>query len=157
MNLNKVFLIGRLGKTPETKTFQNGGRICIINLGVNDPYYDKQKDHWVQNPSWIRVVFQDKIADRAMYLKKGDEILVEGKVKPRSFEDKEGNTRVITEIKGTFKKGRKGNDKDSEGTKEGNNTNESTGQLNEEEEFDNLGNDSVNNSNESDEIDGLPF
>lgn len=108
MNLNKVFLIGRLGMEPETKTFQNGGKICIINLGVNDPYFDKNENDWKSNTSWIRCVFSDKVADRAQYLHKGDEILVEGKIKPRSFEDSNGNKRFITEVKGTFKKGRLG-------------------------------------------------
>lgn len=106
MNLNQVFLIGRLGSDPDIKKFENGGQIAIVNLAVDSPYYDKEKNHWVSNPDWIRCVFSDKVAERAAELNKGDEILVQGKIKVRGYEDKDGNKRTITEVKGTFKKGR---------------------------------------------------
>ncbi|MEF8985181.1 MAG: single-stranded DNA-binding protein [Bacteroidales bacterium] len=129
MNLNKVLLIGRLGADPEHKKFDNGGRITTVNIAVNDPYWDKEENEWKSNTSWARCVFQNEIADRAMNLKKGDEILVEGKYKSRSYTDKNDNKQFVVEIKGTFKKGRPGKESRGEQTE---NTSESSGSDNSE-------------------------
>jgi len=156
MNLNKVLLIGRLGTEPESKTFNSGDRIVNVNLGVNDPYWSDEKNHWVQNTSWIRCTFSNKIADRALELHTGDEILVEGKLKTRSYEDKNGNKQFTFDVRGTFKKGRPG--KQSRGESK----NESGGLESEiNEQHQNARSESQNtqqqNSDQLDESDDLQF
>mgnify|MGYP000347196086 CR=1 FL=1 len=121
MNLNSVFLIGRLGQNPEIKNFENG-KIAIVNVAVDSPYWSDEKGHWVSNPDWIRCVFSNKVATRAEEtLSKGDEILVEGKIKVRKYEDKDGNNRTATEVKGLFKKNNKGEKKQADSSGQSNN------------------------------------
>ncbi len=152
MNLNKVLLIGRLGKDPEIKNFDNGGKLAVINMAVDDPYWDKNKNHWVSNPSWIRVVFSDKIADRAEEaLSKGDEILVEGKLKTRQYESKGGEKKTIAEIKGTFKP----NTTKNKSNKNNNPSVQASDSIeNSQPEGDIKGG---QNANQMDETDDLPF
>jgi len=130
MNLNQVVLIGRLGQDPEIKSFENGGKIATVNIAVDSPYYDKEKDHWVSNPDWIRCVFSNEIATRAEeQLQKGDEILVQGKIKSRKFTDKEENKRSITEVKGIFKKNHKKGKSSEQSQEQGEQKQESKGSI----------------------------
>ncbi len=95
---NKVQLIGRLGQEPEIVTFPNGGKIAKFSLATDDSYKDKdgikvERTYWhniVVNGGLVKVV-ED-------YIHKGQEIAVEGKLTNRSWEDKDGNKRYITEI-----------------------------------------------------------
>jgi single-strand DNA-binding protein len=97
--VNKVFLIGRLGKDPVIKHFDNGGAIAEFTLATDDSYKDRQGNK-VEQTDWhnIKITFP-KLAEVAeKYLKKGSLVHIEGKVKNRSYDDKDGNKRYITEI-----------------------------------------------------------
>ncbi|MBL0308973.1 MAG: single-stranded DNA-binding protein [Bacteroidetes bacterium] len=97
--INKVFLIGRLGKDPVIKHFQNDSAIAEFTLATDDSYKDKQGNK-VEQTDWhnIKMPFkwQAEIAEK--YLKKGGLIHIEGKIKTRSYDDKDGNKRYITEV-----------------------------------------------------------
>ena len=97
--VNKVFLIGRLGKDPVIKHFENGGAIAEFTLATDDSYKDKQGNK-VEQTDWhnIKINFP-KLAEVAeKYLKKGSLVHIEGKIKTRSYDDKDGNKRYITEV-----------------------------------------------------------
>lgn len=97
MSVNKVFLLGRLGGDPEVKKFDNG-QIANFNLATNERYTDRNGERQ-EVTDWHRIVVRNKQAEIAeKYLSKGKQIFVEGRIKTRQFEDKEGNTRYITEV-----------------------------------------------------------
>ncbi len=97
--VNKVFLIGRLGKDPVIKHFSNDNAIAEATLATDDSYKDKQGNK-VEQTDWHNLKFpyrsQAQIVEK--YLKKGSLLHVEGKIKTRSYDDKDGNKRYITEI-----------------------------------------------------------
>ena len=97
--VNKVFLIGRLGKDPVIKHFDNGGAIAEFTIATDDSYKDRQGNK-VEQTDWhnVKITFP-KLAEVAeKYLKKGSLVHIEGKIKTRSYDDKDGNTRYITEV-----------------------------------------------------------
>jgi len=97
--VNKVFLIGRLGKDPVVKHFDNGGAIAEFTVATDDSYKDKQGNK-VEQTDWHNVKIQfPRLAEVAeKYLKKGSLVHIEGKLKTRSYDDKDGNKRYITEV-----------------------------------------------------------
>ena len=96
--LNKVFLIGRVGKDPVVKNFDNGGKIAEFSIATDDSYKDKQGNK-VEQTDWHNVKVNGKLADVVeKYVKKGSLLHVEGKIKNRSYDDKDGNKRYVTEI-----------------------------------------------------------
>ena len=97
--VNKVFLIGRLGKDPVIKHFQNDSAIAEFSLATTESYKDKE-GKWVEITDWHNIKMPNKfMAERAeKFLKKGSLIHVEGKIRTRSYDDKDGNKRYITEI-----------------------------------------------------------
>ena len=97
--VNKVFLIGRLGKDPVIKHFDNGGAVAEFSLATDDSYKDKQGNK-VEQTDWHNIkINYPRLAEVAeKYLKKGSQIFVEGKIKTRSYDDKDGNKRYITEV-----------------------------------------------------------
>jgi len=95
---NRVQLIGRLGQDPETKTTESGKKVTHFTLATDDGYKnsDGQK---VNETTWHNIVAWNGLADLAdKYLKKGREVAVEGRIVYRTYEDKKGTTRYITEI-----------------------------------------------------------
>ena len=95
---NKVQLIGNLGADPEYKELESGRSMVKISLATSEIYKD-DKGNKVKDTQWHHLVGWGKVADIAMeFLKKGDEIAVEGRMKHRSYEDKEGQTRYFTEV-----------------------------------------------------------
>lgn len=99
MSVNKVFLLGRLGGDPEVKKFDNG-QIANFNMATNERYTDRNGERQ-EITDWHRVVVRGKQAEIAeKYLSKGKQIFLEGKIRTRQFEDKEGNNRYITEVIG---------------------------------------------------------
>ena len=95
---NKVTLIGNVGAKPETVTFKENKKLARFSLATNE-YYTDDKGAKQQNTQWHNVVAWGKTADIAdMYIGKGQEIAVEGKLVNRSFEDKEGVKKYVTEI-----------------------------------------------------------
>ncbi len=97
--VNKVFLVGRLGKDPVIKHFQNDSAIAEFSLATTENYKDRE-GNWKEITDWHNIKLPNKfMAERAeKYLKKGSLIHVEGKIRTRSYDDKDGNKRYITEI-----------------------------------------------------------
>jgi single-strand DNA-binding protein len=95
---NKVQLIGHVGNEPEVKTFEGGKKVANITIATND-YYINEKGDKVEQTEWHRVTAWGKVAEIIeKYVTKGKEIAIEGKLTHRSYDDKEGNKRYITEV-----------------------------------------------------------
>ena len=91
--MNKVILVGKLGRDPETRTTGNGMAVANVSLAT-DEWRNKAKA-----TEWHRLVMFDKLAERAgQYLKKGSSVAIEGKIQTNKWQDKEGNDRYSTEI-----------------------------------------------------------
>lgn len=94
---NRVQLIGHVGNDPEVKTFE-GGKVANFTIATNDSYTNK-KGEKVEQTEWHRLVAWDKNAEIIeKFVTKGKEIAIEGKLTSRSYDDKEGNKRYITEV-----------------------------------------------------------
>lgn len=95
---NKVQLIGHVGQDPEVKDLEGGRKVANLTLATND-YYINDKGEKVENTEWHKVAAWGKIAEIIeKYVVKGKEIVVEGKLTHRSYEDKDGTKRYVTEV-----------------------------------------------------------
>lgn len=96
--VNKVILVGRLGKDPEVRNFQNGGRVVNLRLATSERYKDREGNQQ-ERTEWHSVaIFNEKLGEIAeKYLKKGSEVYIEGQLETRKFE-KDGQERYATEI-----------------------------------------------------------
>ncbi|MCF8348539.1 MAG: single-stranded DNA-binding protein [Bacteroidales bacterium] len=94
--LNKVFLIGRIGKDPEIHVFDDGTKKISFSLATTESYRDRTTNEWKDQTEWHNVVGYRYLAEKA--IGKGDLIYVEGKIKNRKYSDKDGNDKYITEI-----------------------------------------------------------
>lgn len=98
-SVNKVILLGNLGKDPEIRSFENGTSKASFTLATTDSYQNKTTGETINQTEWHNVVAWRGLADIiSKYVKKGDKIYVEGKLKSRSWNDQEGVTKYITEI-----------------------------------------------------------
>jgi single-strand DNA-binding protein len=98
-SVNKVILIGNLGRDPETRVFPDGGTICNVTIATTRQWKDKTSGEKQEETEWHRVVFRDRLAEIAgEYLKKGRQVYVEGRLKTRKYTDKEGIEKYTTEI-----------------------------------------------------------
>lgn len=116
-SLNKVMLIGRLGKDPEMQYFESGAVKASFSLATSESYKNKEGQR-VENTEWHNLVLWGKGAEIAeKYLKKGKQIYVEGSIKTRSWEAQDGTKRYMTEINVlTFKMlGNREDDNDGQG------------------------------------------
>ncbi len=96
--VNKVFLLGRLGKDPEMKATQGGMTVANFTLATSDRQKDAQ-GNWQDHTEWHNLVAFQRTAEIVRdYCKKGSQIFVEGKIQTRSWEDKEGHKKYWTEI-----------------------------------------------------------
>lgn len=97
--INKVFIVGRLGKDPEIKSFANGGKIANISVATSETWKDKQTGEKKERTEWHSITVQGDglvgVVER--FLKKGSEVSVVGKLQTRKWQDKEGNDRYTTE------------------------------------------------------------
>lgn len=97
-SVNKVILVGNLGKDPEVRNMPSGDAIANINLATTDSWKDKNGEKQ-ERTEWHRVAFFGKLADVAgEYLRKGSQIYVEGRLQTRKWQDKDGQDRYTTEI-----------------------------------------------------------
>jgi single-strand DNA-binding protein len=97
--VNKVILIGNLGKDPEMKSFPNGDAFCNLTLATSDSWTDKTSGEKKEKTEWHNLVFTRRLAEIAgQYLKKGSKIYVEGSLRTRKWQDKDGHDRYTTEI-----------------------------------------------------------
>lgn len=99
-SVNKVILIGNLGKDPETRYAPSGDAICNITLATTDSWKDRATGEKKEATEWHRVVFFGKLAEIAgQYLKKGSQCYIEGSLRTRKWQDKDGQDRYTTEIR----------------------------------------------------------
>ena len=99
-SLNRVQIIGNLGADPELRTTTNGARVANISVATSRRWNDRQGQQQ-EKTEWHKVIFWEKLAEVCeSYLKRGDRVYVEGSIEYRQYEDKEGQTRYITEIRG---------------------------------------------------------
>ena len=98
--MNKVILMGNLGKAPETRTLESGIVMCRFPIATSEKYKNRKTGEKTSHTEWHNVVLWRRLAEVAeKYLNKGDKILIEGRIRSRSWEDKEsGQMRFITEI-----------------------------------------------------------
>lgn len=112
-SVNKVILIGRLGRDPEVRFFQEGGSVANVNLATSEFYKDRDGNRQ-EKTEWHRVVFFGRNAEVAKeWLRKGSQVYVEGRLQTKKWTDKDGNERYTTEIVGdrmTMLGGRQGGD-----------------------------------------------
>ena len=96
--VNKVILVGNLGKDPEVRHLEGGVSVAHFTLATNDYYKDKQGTR-VERTEWHNISAWRGLADMAdKYLKKGQQVYIEGKLRTRQYQDKDQQTRYITEI-----------------------------------------------------------
>ena len=99
-SVNKVILIGNLGKDPEIKVFPSGDQIANVTIATTDKWKDKLTGEAKEHTEWVNLVFIGRQAEIAgQYLKKGSQIYVEGSIRTRKWQDKDGNDRYTTEIR----------------------------------------------------------
>ncbi len=98
--LNKVSLIGNLGRDPEVRSFSNGGSVCNLRIATTEKWKDKNTGERREKTEWHSVaIFQEglvKVAEQ--YLKKGSKVYIEGKLETRKWQDQSGNDRYSTEV-----------------------------------------------------------
>jgi len=100
-SVNKVILIGNLGKDPEVRHLENGSVVASFPLATSESYTDRQTGEKKENTDWHDIVCWRGLAEIAgKYLHKGSQVYIEGKLRKRSWQDKEGNTRYNTEVVG---------------------------------------------------------
>lgn len=99
-SVNKVILVGNLGKDAELRYTPGGTAVASLRLATTDRYKDKD-GQWKEQTEWHTVVIWDKMAESlAEYLRKGKQIYVEGRLQTRTWDDKEGKKRYMTEVRG---------------------------------------------------------
>ena len=97
--VNKVILVGNLGKDPEVRHLESGVMVANFTLATTESYKDRTTGERKQMTEWHNIVLWRGLAEVAeKYLKKGNQVYVEGKLRTRSWNDQEGNTRYTTEI-----------------------------------------------------------
>ena len=99
-SVNKVILVGNLGADPEVKSFQNGGRIANLRIATSENWKDRATGERKERTEWHNVVIQSDglvgVVER--YLRKGSKIYVEGSLRTRKWQDRDGNDRYTTEV-----------------------------------------------------------
>ncbi len=97
--INKVILVGNLGKDPESRFLQNGTAVANITVATSESWKDKQTGEQKEKTEWHTVVFFGRLAEIVgEYLKKGSQVYIEGKLQTRKWQDKDGNDRYSTEV-----------------------------------------------------------
>ena len=117
-SVNKVIIVGNLGKDPETRYAPSGDAVTNIVVATTETWKDKASGEKREATEWHRVVFFGKLAEIAgQYLKKGSQVYLEGKLKTRKWQDKDGQDRFTTEINADEMKmlGSKGDGQQQEG------------------------------------------
>jgi single-strand DNA-binding protein len=99
-SVNKVILIGNLGKDPEVRSFQNGGKVCNLSVATSETWKDKMSGERKERTEWHRVViFNENLINVAeRYLKKGSKVYLEGQIETRKWADQSGVEKYSTEV-----------------------------------------------------------
>jgi single-strand DNA-binding protein len=97
--INKVILVGNLGQDPQSRAMPSGKAVVNLRIATTDQWRDKQTGENKENTEWHTVVMFDRLAEvAAEYLRKGSQVYIEGKLRTRKWQDKEGTDRYSTEI-----------------------------------------------------------
>jgi single-strand DNA-binding protein len=99
-SVNKVIIIGNLGRDPEVRSFQNGGKVVNLNIATSETWRDKQSGERKDRTEWHRVaILNENLAKVAeQYLKKGSKVYIEGQLETRKWTDQSGAERYTTEV-----------------------------------------------------------
>jgi single-strand DNA-binding protein len=99
-SVNKVILVGNLGRDPEVRTFQNGGKVCNLRIATSETWRDRQSGERKERTEWHSVaIFSEPLAKIAeQYLKKGSKVYIEGALETRKWQDQSGADRYTTEV-----------------------------------------------------------
>ncbi len=99
-SVNKVILIGNLGRDPEVRTFQNGGKVCNLAVATSERWRDRQTGENREKTEWHRVaIFNENLVRLAeQYLRKGSKVYLEGQLETRKWQDQSGQERFTTEV-----------------------------------------------------------
>jgi single-strand DNA-binding protein len=99
-SVNKVILIGNLGRDPEVRNFQNGGKVCNLRIATSETWKDRNTGERRERTEWHSVaIFQEGLVRVAeQYLRKGSKVYLEGKLQTRKWQDQSGQDRYTTEI-----------------------------------------------------------
>ena len=99
-SVNKVILIGNLGRDPEVRTFQNGGKVCNLRIATSENWKDRNTGERKERTEWHSVaIFSEPLARVAeQYLKKGSKVYIEGQLETRKWQDQSGQDRYSTEV-----------------------------------------------------------
>ncbi|MEO7128233.1 MAG: single-stranded DNA-binding protein [Rhodoferax sp.] len=99
-SVNKVIIVGNLGRDPEVRTFPSGDRVANVTVATTDRWKDKQSGEMKEATEWHRVVFNGRLAEIVeQYLRKGSQVYVEGSLRTRKWTDKDGIEKYSTEIR----------------------------------------------------------
>lgn len=99
-SVNKVILVGNLGRDPEVRTFQNGGKVCNLRVATSENWKDRNTGERRERTEWHSVaIFSEPLARIAeQYLRKGSKVYIEGQLETRKWQDQSGQDRYTTEI-----------------------------------------------------------
>lgn len=99
-SVNKVIIVGNLGRDPETRSFPNGDQVANVSIATTDRYKDKTSGEMKEITEWHRISFFGRLAEIAgQYLRKGSQVYVEGSLRTRKWTDKDGVEKFTTEIR----------------------------------------------------------
>lgn len=148
--LNKAILIGNLGRDPEVRAIDSGRKVANFSLATTESYRDKNGER-VDQTEWHNIVLWGALAEIAeKYLRKGNQVYVEGRIRTRSYEDKEGVTKYITEVVGSNMTMLGGRPSDS-------NSGSSTGASSGKPSYENETSSGTSDLSVDDDTDDLPF
>ena len=99
-SVNKVILVGNLGRDPEVRTFQNGGKVCNLRIATSERWKDRNSGEQREKTEWHSVaIFSEPLARVAeQYLRKGSKVYIEGQLETRKWQDQSGQDRYSTEV-----------------------------------------------------------
>lgn len=98
-SVNKVILVGNLGRDPEVRNMPNGDAVCNFSIATTDSWKDKSSGQKQERTEWHNIVMYRRLAEIAgEYLKKGSSVYIEGRLQTRKWQDKDGHDRYTTEI-----------------------------------------------------------
>lgn len=98
-SLNKVTIIGHLGRDPEVRTFQNGGQVCNFSVATSEKWKDKASGEMKEATEWHNIcVFNERLIKFAERLKKGSTVYIEGQLQTRKYTGKDGSEKYTTEV-----------------------------------------------------------
>ena len=99
-SVNKVILVGNVGKDPETRSFSNGGKVCNFSLATSESWRDKQSGEKRESTQWhnIAIFNENLITVVENYVQKGTKLYLEGQLQTRKWQDRDGNDRWTTEV-----------------------------------------------------------